>query len=321
MHVHELPLECIDFGSERYRISETLELAVLQASIREIGQLNPVLLAENERGRKEIVCGFRRLHAIRALGRTSILIRALPSSVRSPLEIFRLALWDNLSHRTLNALEKARGLHVLKNTCGVEPDVLVQSYLPLLELPPHKNVLRSYLALHEMQPALKGHLLDGRLTLSSAERLSRKSLQEQRFLAGVFEKARWSASLQRRFLDLVAELAAVEGCAEMEVFVDPRLPAILDDTRLTPYQRGEQLCAALYQRKNPRLSSTERRFREEREKLALPGDIRLTPDPFFETRCLRVEFEASTSERFREIAISLHTAAQTRALEDLFEKI
>ena len=47
--------------------------------------------------------------------------------------------------------------------------------------------------------------------------------------------------------------------------------------------------------------------------------IRILPHPFFETADLRVEFEASSVERFRELAAALDNAAQSQALEGLFQ--
>jgi ParB-like chromosome segregation protein Spo0J len=321
MELKELPLDAIDFEDQTCRISETLESPALQASLREVGQLSPVILLDAGKAPWRVVSGFRRLHALRALGQRCALARALDPSALSALEVFRLALWENLAHRQLNALEKARSLHTLKQVCGIEQKDLVAIYLPLLELAPHPNVLRGYLRLHELAQELKRLFLEGRLTQASAEKLAARLPAEQLSFAVVFTRARFSASLQRRFLEVVEELAAMGDGSAVGVLEDAAVMSIVKDSTLTSYQRGERIFDCLYRRRNPRLSLAERKFEAERMKLALPGEVHIAPEPFFESPGLRVAFSAPTPERFREIVSSLHGASMTPALQDLFQVV
>ena len=71
MRYGETSLERIDFADETFRISEDLECEVLLTSLREIGQVHPVLLLD-EGEKCRIVCGFRRLHALRRLNAPGI---------------------------------------------------------------------------------------------------------------------------------------------------------------------------------------------------------------------------------------------------------
>jgi len=317
MIFQEVPLDSIDFGDETFRISEDVDSAAMRASLAAIGQLNPVLLIE-ESSRRIIVCGFRRLRALRELGRTVALAQTRSSAGCSRLEAFRLAIFDNLSHREFNPLEKARILFTLKGVCEVAHDTLVEAYLPLLGLPTHKNVLRTYLGLHVLDPDLRRMFNDGRLTLASAERLSGSSREAQHEFASLLARVRFSASRQREMLDLAEELASITDTALGEVFERAEIHSILGDSRLSPFQKGEQIYELLYRWRNPRLSQAEERFQVEKEQLGLPGAVRISPDPHFETPRLRVEFDVASAQRFREIASALREAAEARALEELF---
>lgn len=312
-------LEEIDFENETFRISEKLDSAPLLYSMREIGQLNPVLLLDG-RMQKIIVCGFRRLRAIRQLGKTHALARVLLEKDSNPIRIFGLALWDNLSHRQLDALEKARVLFKLKSTFGVACNALVQIYLPILGLVPRESILRTYISIDGMHPSLRRLLVEGKLTLSSIECLALLAQEEQDHIASQLDKVRLSASLQRKVLDLLGDLAAMAGTRVGDVLSsDSELRAILDDSRLSLFQRGEQLHAALYRRRNPRISGAVDQFLARKKLLDLPASIRITTDPFFETPGLRVEFDALTAERFREMAAALRRASEMPALDDLFK--
>lgn len=317
MILQEVTLESIDMGDETFRISEDVDSATMKRSLAEIGQLNPVLLLE-ESSRRVIVCGFRRLRALRELGRTSALAQTCSSADCSRLEAFRAAIFDNLSQREFSPLEKARILFTLKGVCEVTHETLVEAYLPLLGLPAHKNVLRTYLSLHALDSDLRRMFNDGRLTLAGAERLSRSFREAQHKFASLLARVRLSASRQREMLDLAEELASITDTALGEVFERAEIHAILEDSRLTPFQKGEQIYELLYRWRNPRLSRAEERFQVEKQQLGLPGAVRISPDPHFETNRLRVEFEVASAQRFREIAGALREAAEAPALEELF---
>jgi len=154
MDFKTIQFEEIDIEDETYRISEELDSASVLDSLKEIGQLNPVLLLD-QAPLKIIVCGFRRIRALRKLNRSQAFARILSIESHDMLQRFRLSLWDNLSHRRLNPLEKARLLHKLRNVCNVSRDILIETYLPLLDLAPHQSVLESYIRLNGIHPALR----------------------------------------------------------------------------------------------------------------------------------------------------------------------
>jgi len=318
MTFNRVTLESVDFEDQRFRISERLDSARLLESVRQIGQLSPVcLLARNETG-LAVICGFRRLWALRSLGHPDVLARIWYEREHTDLELFRMALWENLSHRELSPLEKARVLASLKNHCGVQHDQLVEIYLPVLDLAPHKNTLRAYLALNDLHPQLREMLNDGRITLASAERLARAPLSLQSRMSSVLERVRWSASLQRETLDLLEELAAIAESDPDEILSGKEITETVHDTSLSPFQKGERIHKFLYRKRNPRLSKTEERFRAREQELSLPANIRVSPTPFFESPEIRVEFSVRSPRDFRDTSKALERAAQAPALEALF---
>jgi hypothetical protein len=229
-----------------------------------------------------------------------------------------MALWENLSHRELSPLEKARVLALLKNHCGVRHDQLVEVYLPVLGLAAHKNTLRAYLALNDLHSPLREMLNDGRLTLAGAERLARTPLSFQDKMGSVLERVRWSASLQRETLDLLEELAAIADSDPDEILSGKEIRETVHDTNLSPFQKGERIHKLLYRKRNPRLSMTEEQFRAREQELSLPANIRVSPTPFFESPEIRVEFKVRSTRDFRDATKALERAAQAPALEALF---
>ncbi len=263
--------------------------------------------------------GFRRVRALQRIGCGRILSRLLPGA--EPLTLFHTAVWDNLAHRTLTVLEIARTLATLQGTCAVPEVELVDRWLPVLGLPAHKNVLRSYLRLNGLVPGLRDALREGRITVPSAERLAVMTPADQRQAAALLERIRLSASLQRQTLDLLEETAAADACAPALILQRPEIVRLCEEPHLSPFQRGEKVYQHLYRERHPRLTRAHERFALERSRLGLPGCVRLSPEPYFETARVRVEFETSSADSFRELASALAEAAANPALDALFKTV
>jgi hypothetical protein len=318
MILKNLSIQDIEIANEEFRISETLDNPAIASSIQEIGQLNPVILLR--RGPSYIiVCGFRRIHALRHLGQSAVWARVLSSEDEQLKHPLMLALLDNLSHRQLDPLEKARVIHKLQALCVISREQLIHTYLPLLGLSPHQTVLDNYHALHAIHAGLRRSFVEGTLTLSSIETLARLSIEEQAAIALLMARIRLSASLQKKVWGLLEDLSGINGSRFDAPLGSQEIQSLLADSLLSSFQKGERLCETLYRMRNPRLSLAKERFLVRKNLLGLPGCIRISAHPFFETEDIRVEFDVSNAVRFRELAGILQQASQSLDLEGLFE--
>jgi len=315
MDFKEIELDRIDFEDETFRISETLDSPLLLESIRRVGQLAPALVRAGDDCRYSVVSGFRRARALRQLGAPRILARVLEGL--GPAACFDLALWDNLSLRNLETLEQARVVFALKNVFEVAQDRLL-SYLPALGLRAGREAVESCLALHAADPGIRACLRQGLLTPASAAWIAAKPRPLQRQMAELMGPVRLSASLQRKLLDLLEDLAAATDSEIGEALRAPEIRSTLADARRSPFQRGENIYNVLYRKRYPTLQGALDRFAAHRKRLGLPGSVRILPDPYFETPGVRVEFEAPSPGRFRELADALLAASRNPALEGLF---
>jgi ParB-like chromosome segregation protein Spo0J len=313
-------LRDIDPGDETFRISEELDSARLRQSLVAVGQLHPLILRSAHGAGLTVVAGFRRFHAIRSLGGESVLARICDERSRTSLQLFRLALWENLSHRLLNALEAARALRVLLDACALAPEEIVREYLPALGLAPRLEVLRAYLCLNELPQGARGLVCRGLLSARTAERLAAMEVDNRESLALVLGQVRLSASRQRQFLDLVLEAARLRGASLSELLAEPEIGAALSAPAGSPFQKGEALFEIVFRWRHPRLTLARREFEARKRALALPSNVRLSTDPYFEEPAVRVEFEATSLAGFRSSTEALVRAAQAEALAALFEE-
>ncbi|MBN1567514.1 MAG: ParB N-terminal domain-containing protein [Acidobacteria bacterium] len=310
-------MEEISFENDDFRISEDLDSASIRDSIRHVGQLSPVILLD-QKPKLAVVCGFRRVCAFKQLGIPRLYARILSAEDYDAEKAFMLSLWDNLSHRQLNPLEKARVLLKLRRMCGIPDERLIGEYLPVLGLAPNAKVLDSYLLLSSIHPGLRRTLIDDRLTLTSLEFLSELPADIQGCMASLMDKIRLSASSQKKLLSLLDELAARTGNSFDAPLKESQISRILEDAGLSSFQKGEKVYDFLYRLVYPRLSHTADLFLERKKQLRIPGVIQIRAHPFFEDPGLRVEFEASDIHRFRQLTAALQDAALSPEAEELF---
>jgi hypothetical protein len=311
-----VPLSQIDFADESFRISDNLLPERLVTSIREIGVVAPVVLLGSGEGVYTIVCGFRRLHAMRQLGVAEACAR-VESGAATRLQLMLTAFYDNLSHRALTCFEQARVLCRL-GEFGLRDEILVSRYMTVLGLKPSRAALDGIRRLLRLSPDLRALVLADRLTETSAQRLAAFTDDDQASFARLLQPIRLSATLQRKVLDLVEDLAAIGGTGVPGILEDPGLRRILGDDSIPPPQKGDQVHDWLTRRRYPRLSRAHEGFRKTREGLGLPGNVSVAPDPYFETPRIRFSFEASGPDQFRSIAAALEKAGSHPLLADLF---
>jgi len=317
MQIKSVRLNEINLEDQRFRISEDLDSQPIRDSLSNIGQLNPVNLLVEEDAGMIIICGFRRLRALRRLEATDVMARLWPVGECTSLQGLSVALWDNLSHRRLNPLEIARVLSGLKET-GLVDQILLERYLPILGLSPHPRILQDYLDLHQLRPGLRRLLMDGGTTVRNAIILAGEGEKLQVKMADLLRKVHLRASRQHAVFDLVRDLAAMRDQRPEDVLEHPEIRDAANDRSLSGAQRGEAVHRFLRREKNPRYVRAREGFESEKKKLDLPGSVRISPDPFFETSRLRIEFDVRTASDYREIVSALSRAAESSSLENLF---
>lgn len=115
-HTFEVDIDAIATGPEQPRTRfDADDLEALAHSLREHGQLQPILLRRDPERRNGwiLVAGERRLRAARKLGWTRIL------AVEAPSRPEVIALVENLQRSNLTPLEEARGIHRMIEQLGL----------------------------------------------------------------------------------------------------------------------------------------------------------------------------------------------------------
>ena len=163
--VREIPIELIHRNAEQPRQSfNEEELAELEASVRDKGVLQPILVRPSRRGEGEyeIVAGERRWRAAQRAG-----LRSIPALVRQlgDLEAFEIAIIENVQRADLNPIEEARAYFALMGGLSITQEQTAQ------RLGKSRSQVANTLRLMQLPPAVQDHLVAGRLTAGHARAL------------------------------------------------------------------------------------------------------------------------------------------------------
>ncbi len=91
----------------------------LAESIDRNGLLHPLILLKKNDGRYRILCGFRRLQAMKRLGRERVEAKVYQESDFSAEDFFHISLAENTKRRNLNPLEIGNFLESASTTLGL----------------------------------------------------------------------------------------------------------------------------------------------------------------------------------------------------------
>ena len=147
----------IDWADTTFRITYGRPVTPLIHSLQAIGLQNPPVLQEKEGDRFRIVAGFRRLQALKKMGREPVSGKiAQAGTDRKSLFLFNFH--ENVD-RGFNPVEQS--WIVKKLSVLMEERILIEDYLPRLNLPAKKEIFKRYLSTSGISPVLSVGLAGG----------------------------------------------------------------------------------------------------------------------------------------------------------------
>jgi len=170
--VRDIPIELIHRNPDQPRQNfDEAELAELEASVRDKGVLQPILVRPSKRdGQYEIVAGERRWRAAQRAG-----LAAIPALVRTlgDLEAFEIAIIENIQRADLNPIEEARAYSALMGGLQVTQEEAAK------RLGKSRSHVANTLRLMQLPPGVQEHLVAKRLTAGHARALLTADNAEQ----------------------------------------------------------------------------------------------------------------------------------------------
>lgn len=287
----------------RYSPTFCLEAEGLFFSIKEVGQIDPVVLREGEKG-WEVVCGLRR---VKVLERLSGEVKAIifSSEELPPDKAVRLSIGHNVWGK-MNLVEKAHAVLNLEKE-GVPIYEIIKLWLPLLGMGPKKEVLETLRNISYFPDDLKKYVALQNLSFSTAIYFTDFAYDELKILTPMLFSLKLSENKLKEILAFIRHICLREGIEVSTLLNESK--HIWANASLTPTERTENFRKWLRERRYPHFRSLEMKFREIVEKLGLSVDI-LKPPPFFEDEEYTLTFKFKNREQFLKLTQMLKKAAQ-----------
>ncbi len=301
-----------------YCMSFNFDPGPLADAIRRAGLINSPVLKENGQDKFDVVAGYRRIHAMKLLGWNKIPCRIV--SGLPPLKCLLLNLYDNLSVRTFNDVEKAMILNRLLT--WVSKEELFKVYMPLLGLPSHEPVLKYYLRIEsEPDEDIRKAIADGVVCTRAARMLLEMDGHVKSRLCDLIQSLKFNTNYQIQLIELLIDISHKEKRSIPDIIDSPGLNDIIASDRMNNPQKINAILGTLRSRRFPRLVQAEERFKQMVCRLDLPEGVSIRRPPFFEAPGYRMEvFFENGKELERKIEHLLHEK-NLATLRDPWEKI
>ncbi len=297
---------------ERFRISYYFSTERLMNSLREVGLINPPLVAVR-RGRFILVTGWKRVLACLQLSFASIPVRV--SEEKDDLRNFLMAVHENLAARDFSSVEKAEIIRRLK-TFGVKKSQVIRDYLPLLDIPAASSFYEKYLALAELESDLKKAIHEKNIPFSVLQIFLELEPGARGLVMPIL--APLGQNKQKEILEDLQEISPRENIAVEDILKSREILHIQSSVELSPLQKADRIRAWLRKRRYPSLSSWEESFDLTLRKMRWPKKIALKHSPFFEDEDISVAFSFKNKKEFEESVSKLKQLASAKEFNDLF---
>jgi ParB family chromosome partitioning protein len=317
--IQNIPLQQIDLSDDTFSVNYLPDLQRLRSSIKEIGLIQPVLLRKKS-GRYQIVCGFRRISIMKELGKCEIGSQVFEEKEMDEFQLFSLSLYENLATRGFNLVEKAMALDKLIHRFQTDTDAVIKTFLPSFSLEPNEKILKTYLALAQMEDEIKTYVLKEEVSRSNIRRLSALTPDDRMAVLSLISRLKLGENRLREVLTFLEEIARRNRCKEKDIVQRSEIQDILFQKELTPTQKTERVKKVLLNLRYPNMHQMEKEFEKKRKGLDLPSNISLHHSPFFEGRELRVEFQFETMEEYQSILSALSGLPGKEAFKQMIQK-
>jgi ParB family chromosome partitioning protein len=309
-------LEKMTQSAGPYMMSYGFDLHTLIESIQKVGLINPPLVARNQEGPFDIVSGYRRILALKALGEAKALCRDVTSVLPSPLERFLANFYENLSIRDFNDIEKALVLRKLQE--HVTMDKILSSFMPLLSLPSHDGTLKFYLKLLDLNEGAKKSLARKEISIKTAKVFVEIEEEAQQVLFKWIDVLKLNFNQQSKFIEYTQDICIRERMSTAELLSEQFIVMILENPRLNNPQKAKAVLDTLRVKRFPRLARAQEAVERAASKISMPSEASIDYDPYLEDPSYRLEIKFKHGKDLLNVISKLHALHELEAIPELW---
>jgi len=303
-------------GPGPYTMSYGFNLDLLCESIRKVGLINPPLLARNQEGSFDVVSGYRRILALKALGKRKVFCLDVTVVLPSTLKRFLAAFYENLATRKFNDMEKALILNKLQS--HVRKKEILASFMPLLSLPSHEGTLEFFLKLLDLDGEVQKALASEEISIKVAKFFVAMEKTSCRAVFKWISTLKFNFNQQVKFIDYLEDIRVREDVTIGALLCEEYFIAILENPHLNNPQKVKAVLEALRARRFPRLVQRQKAIESVVSAIAMPPEACVHYDPYLEDPDYQLEIKFRHGKDLKSAIRKLHALRELEAIPELW---
>lgn len=277
-------------------MSYGFDLNAIVSSIKAVGLVNRPYVRRNREGQVEIITGYRRILALKALDRETVPCVDLTDSGLSDADMFLLNLNDNLCTRMFNNVEKGM---ILNGLSDYLPNGGMYDYLSALGISSRREA-EILSGIRESDDKIKAFIADGTISLKTIGTLTDINGPSQDTILMWITELKLNVNQQMLFIEYINDISIKEGKGINELLDEEDFTGILRDKGKNIPQRAKRFIDLLRARRLPLLTRNEKAFASLISGLNLPKGVRIKPPAFFEGPDYLLEISFRDGEMLKE---------------------
>jgi ParB-like chromosome segregation protein Spo0J len=295
-------------------MSYGFSLETLCESIRKVGVISAPLVSRNEKGGFDIVSGYRRILALKALGEPKAICKDVTSVLPSGLERLLANFYENLATRRFNEIEKAMILDRLRRHLKTEE--ILTCFMPLLSLPSHEDTFEFYFELLNAEQEVQLAVAREELSVRGVKALFELDKESQRVLFQWISGLRLNFNQQMNIIEYINYISKREDMSISQVLSEEPFSKLMKNARLNNPQKAKKMLEILRFRRYPRLTRAQQVIESTLSTISLPPRVHIRYDPHLEDPNYHLEVEFKNGKELRKTVKDLHALDQLEAILD-----
>lgn len=294
-------------------MSFNFDIERLICSIEAVGIINMPLVKRNREGRLDIVTGYRRIIALKAMKYASVYCRDLSGSGFSDYEMFLINLYDNMAVRRFNDVEKGmilKGLMMYVSKEDVE-----RHFIHILDIrnPRDIDILMEINGFNETE---KRYIANGDISINAIRLVRGLDNRSRSVILRCVSELGLNFNQQLQFIDYITDISIKEGKSIADIMDEHQFLSHLKEKDKNTPQKARAVLNLLRTRRFPFLSKNEKDFIKRINRLGLPDGIRIRHPPYFEGQDYRLEIVFKDGIELRQKVCALARIEELNNIRD-----
>ena len=261
-------------------------------SISYFGLLRPLIVKTHHNG-YELICGSRRLNALRKLEYLNPIFCLVVKNEIKCEDLLLLVGEDQVQSSPLSPIEAARYISLCKKWSGESAPHFIDRITSVTSITQRGRLL----SLLELEEFIRTSIHRGHISVKTGFHMTKLSPSERMFVHDLFIRLSLNGNKQRRFLELVQIITGTIGCTIEQVITEQFSELCHSPIDNIP-QQTNLLMKRLYELSHPDSSEAKEKFRKFVAQMNLPANCMVSPSDSFETDKVTLEVEFPNFDTF-----------------------